>query len=200
MMWTQLYKERNELEDLTAPLRWYKDWVESVDWVNSINIEKSIRLTADIALGFVVRIPTPKASDPTSDFKIITASDNDPREDRIVAMKELMHCCENEVAYQTDSKEKLEKLLNHFYGHSTQAANPAELYILSEPVAFWKATSLITTEKHRLYVKAQIEADGGLEAEWAAKLKIPEWMIDPLIGPGYEAEVAGLNGGSLYSK
>jgi len=191
MVWKDIHKRRNGVKDLVLPLSWYKEEAEGFGWVNSVSIDKSVRLTSNIALGFVVRKPGQENPHLRDDFKILTASDNDQRTDRVVAIKELMHCCENDVAFQVNTKERLDDLFNHFFARPINISG-TDLFIQSEPIAFWKAVALLTTEKHRLEIKADMLANPLHESMWATDLRVPEFMIDALISDRYELEVEPL--------
>ena len=191
MVWNDLYNKRNQIDEVILPLSWYKSEAEDFQWVNSVEICKSIRLTKDAALGFVIRKPGPEFPSIVDDFKILTASDNDPRTDKIVAIKELMHCCENDVAFNVNSEERLDALFNHFYGRTTEMSS-TELFIQSEPIAFWKSLALLTPENNRLLIKEDLEKNPHNESFWASELRVPEFIIDALVGPRFDFEVQTL--------
>lgn len=188
MTWKQLYEKRNEDKNVSVPLSWYKDDAETLQWVNSIEIEKSVRLTDDIAFGFIVREDGSEHPKICDNFKIITASNLGPMTDKIVSIKELMHCYENDVAYQTNTEEKLDQLINHFFGHSIQESTE-ELFVRSEPIAFWRAMAVITTEECRQEVKKDLHENPSRIEYWSNELKMPKFIVAALVGSNFDVHI-----------
>jgi len=87
-----------------------------------------------------------------------------------------------------NTPERLDELFNNFYANPT--IMPEEAYILSEPIAFWKAVALITTDARRLEIRADIADDPPRVSHWANELRVPENIVQALIGPRYEDEVS----------
>ena len=122
------------------------------------------------------------------DFVVLTASDHDdPIMDKIVSIKEIMHVYDNDYDNFASSNKDVEKLIKHFYGKPLGDAQ--ENFIKSEPIAYWRAVSVITNENHRQQIKTAVmgaDNQAAMIAYQAWELRTPSFIVEALISDNYD--------------
>lgn len=126
----------------------------------------------------------------SANYTIIIAAGLDPEMERLVAIKELMHCYfgpDFGGKYATDSQFALDNHLKAFFGSSFAIHSHA---VEAEAKALWMALGAICPEHRRQYFKEQIAADEMTVEDVAGILRVPRHHAAALMNHQFETEIA----------
>lgn len=192
---TLYHRRQNEADYL--PRKWYYDDALELSWVKDITIKRSKKLPKNILRGlFVASGPKFNGSNLTASYTIILADGLPQEVERVVTIKELMHCYfgpDFGGRYATDSQIALDNHLKKFFGNSYTTHSHA---VEAEHKALWMALGVLCPEHRRQEWKREAEAsaDQGKQViqEIASTLKIPLHHAAALMGSQFETEIAAI--------
>lgn len=125
-----------------------------------------------------------------ANYTIIIAAGLEPEMERMVVIKELMHCYfgpDFGGAYATSSQIALDNHMKAFFGRSFATHSHAEE---AEAKALWMALGVICPEHRRQQFKEQLAAGDCTIAQVAAGLRIPNHHAAALLNHQFETEIA----------
>lgn len=190
MPYKTLYNRRQSEAD-HLPISWYLNDALELSWVAGIHIKRSSELPKSHLRGLVVAhaggfIP----HDMSANYTIILADGLDPEMERLVAIKELMHCYfgpDFGGHYATDSQISLDNHMKAFFGRSFATHSHA---VEAEAKALWMALGVICPEHRRQHFKQEIAAGNLSLNDVAATLRIPVHHAAALMNHQFETEIA----------
>jgi hypothetical protein len=193
-----LYKvlyDKRQREAEYLPRSWYVSDAESLPWVKSITIKASSALIKERSRGLVFASNCEIISGLSYfDYTIIIAEDLAPEYERIVVIKELMHCYFPPSAemnqFRTSSQIVLDNHMRAFFGSSHTLIRSAQ--VEAEVMALWMAIGVITTEHYRLQMLGAGNPQPKVASTMMQKLKIPEVTAKALLSPQFEDEISAL--------
>jgi hypothetical protein len=183
-----LYKRRQgEAEFLTR--EWYvKDALE-LSWVSGITLKVSERLDKARVRGMIISHGPNFIHDLEADHTVIIADGLSPEMERIVVIKELMHCYfgPNGGSWATDTSMSLDNHMRKFFGNSATVISAADE---AEKKALWMAIGVLCPENVRLGYQRAVLHDKSMSFEdVAGKLMIPVHTAKALLSKNFEDEI-----------
>lgn len=177
------------------PRSWYVDDAAKLPWVRSIKIQVSGQLIKERSRGLVFASNRVTHGGLTSfDYTIIIAEGLSPEYERIVAIKELMHCyfppSPEMTKFVTGTQIALDNHFRAFFGGSAALIRSAQ--VLAEKMAIWMAIGVICTEHRRAEMVAAVKAGDMSHQNIVTELRVPLVTAKALISPQYPDEIAGL--------
>lgn len=128
------------------------------------------------------------------DYTIIIAEGLSPEYERIVVIKELMHCyfppSPEMIKFVTGTQIALDNHFRVLFGGSAALIRSAQ--ILAERMAIWMAIGVICTEHRRAEMVAAVKAGDMSHQDIVSELRIPLVTAKALISSQYPDEISGL--------
>lgn len=173
------------------PVGWYLNDAKELSWVDDICIKRSKALPKSLLRGMVIAhtggfIPHSLSAN----YTIIIAAGLEPEMERLVAIKELMHCYfgpDFGGKYATNSQFALDNHLKAFFGRSYATHSHA---VEAEAKALWMALGVICPEHRRQHFKECVLAGEMTIDDVAHRLTIPRHHAAALMNHQFETEIA----------
>jgi hypothetical protein len=193
-LYSTLYTARQHHPDY-LPRAWYVDDASRLPWVRSIKIRVSDKLIKDRSRGLVIATNEETHGGLRSFDYIIIIAENLPRPyERIVTIKELMHCyfapLPEKAKYVTGTQIALDNHFRALFGGSAVMMKSPQM--AAEKMAIWMAIGVICPEHRRMELVANERAGKITPEQIADEFKIPLVTAKALIDPQFEDEVASL--------
>lgn len=193
-MYQGLYTKRQHEEEY-LPRKWYVEDAQTLPWVKSINIKVSDKLIKDRSRGLIYAHNCETHGGLSRfDYTIIIAEGLSPEYERIVSIKELMHCyfppTAEMVKYRTSSEIVLDNHFRAFFGSSAILVRSAQ--VVAELMALWMAIGVLTTEHHRKLMAVEFKKDKNYAQTIMETLRIPLVTAKALVSKQFEDEIADL--------
>lgn len=190
MPYKTLYSRRQGEAD-HLPIEWYLNDAKELSWVDDIYIKRSRALPKSHLRGLIVAhssgyIPHSLSSN----YTIILAHGLEPEMERMVAIKEIMHCYfgpDFGGKYATNSQIALDNHLKAFFGRSFATHSHAEE---AEAKALWMALGVICPEHRRQQFKAEVAENPKAADTICDTLQIPRHHVAALLNHQFETEIA----------
>lgn len=187
MPYRKLYKLRQDANGDSQPLNWYVADAKSLNWVDDVAIRASDAMPIDGLRGFIVRHAPRQPNGLTHDYTIVVAEGLEPRMERFVVIKELMHCYfEVGDGTATDSEIILDSHMRQFFG---QSASSQSLHVKAEYTALWMAMGVLCPERRRAEYRRQLKHDEITLDAIIGALKTPSHIVQRLLSDQFEDEI-----------
>jgi hypothetical protein len=183
----ELYRRRQAANGDFQPRSWYVDEALALPWVREIEAVASAEMPISDLRGFIVRhgLEAPNVLDHR--YTIVVAEGMNEFSERMVVIKELMHCFfEAGDGTSTDSEIILEAHLRQFIGKS---ASTQSLHVQAEYTALWMAYGVLCPERRRTeFRNGMISGDQSLD-DISNLLRIPPHNVRLLLSDQFEDEI-----------
>lgn len=151
-----MHRRRQLVAADTVNRQWYVDEAEQCQWVEKVEIWRTGKLDPARLWGFVVKHGPGFIHGMVHDYTIVVAKGLSIEQERIVCIKELMHCFfPDGDASATNSELLLESHIRQLFGWSTTVHSA---HVVAERTALWMALGVITPERTRRDLGAQVKA------------------------------------------
>jgi len=183
----ELYRRRQAANGDFQPRKWYVGQALELPWVRSIEAVASDKMAIADLRGFIVRHGLEAQNVLSHHYTIVVAEGMDQFAERMVVIKELMHCFfEAGDGTATDSEIVLDAHLRQFFGKS---AHTQSLHVQAEYTALWMAYGVLCPERRRVeFRKSVLSGDQTLE-EVSNLLRIPPHNARLLLSDQFEDEI-----------
>jgi hypothetical protein len=188
-----LYRNRQN-EAPYLPRQWYLSDAEMLQWVgkDGVLIRRTDKLDPSMVRGMILHHPVGFIHEMKNSYTILVAAGLEPEVERVIVIKELMHCYfgpDGGGIFATDSQMALESHLQKFFGNSFALRSHATE---AENKALWMALAVICPENTRVQYRAKAKDDPNAIQELAEELRIPLHQAKALLSPQFDSEIKSI--------